>query len=83
MVLMSFCVPRTFAFCRAVMALGMSRAARMPMMATTMSSSMRVKPFCFLSIEISLCLDLAPQLRDTLFIAIHMPIPNCNIINMM
>jgi hypothetical protein len=29
----------------------MAMAARMPMIATTISSSMRVKPFCFLFIE--------------------------------
>jgi hypothetical protein len=34
----------------AVMALGIRRAARIPMMATTISSSMRVKPLTFFNI---------------------------------
>src|SRR3954466_859273 len=42
-----FCFDR----CIAVRRFGIAIAARMPMIATTISSSMRVKPFCFLVIE--------------------------------
>src|SRR5712691_7658300 len=41
-----FCLDR----CIAVSRFGIAMAARMPMIATTISSSMRVKPFCFLLI---------------------------------
>ena len=36
-----------FAFCRASSMFGMRMAARMPMMATTISNSISVKPVCF------------------------------------
>ena len=37
--------------CSAARRFGMAIAARMPMIATTISSSIRVKPFCFLFIK--------------------------------
>src|SRR5450759_1622660 len=48
---MSAIVLFCFARCIAVRRFGIAIAARMPMIATTISSSMRVKPFCFLVIE--------------------------------
>src|SRR6476659_6632074 len=45
-----FCFDR----CMAVRRFGMAIAARMPMIATTISSSMRVKPFCLLVIDVLL-----------------------------
>src|SRR6185369_3407650 len=45
-----FCFDR----CIAVSRFGMAMAARMPMIATTISSSMRVKPFCFLVMKLLL-----------------------------
>ena len=43
---MSATVRFCFAFCRASRKFGISRAAMMPMIATTISSSISVKPFC-------------------------------------
>ena len=54
MVLTSFMVPFCFAFCMAVMALGMRRAAKIPIIATTIRSSINVKPFAFLFIKTSI-----------------------------
>src|SRR5450432_3733569 len=48
---MSAIVLFCFARCIAVSRLGIAIAARMPMIATTISSSIRVKPFCFLVIS--------------------------------
>src|SRR5438093_7203310 len=45
-----FCFER----CMAVSRFGMAMAARMPMIATTISSSIRVKPFWFLLIHVLL-----------------------------
>ncbi len=42
---MSATVRFCFAFCRASRKFGINRAAMMPMIATTMSSSISVKPF--------------------------------------
>src|ERR1700737_4506911 len=54
MVRMSAMVLFCFDRCMAVSRFGMAMAARMPMIATTISSSMRVKPFCFLDMKILL-----------------------------
>src|SRR5947209_18666247 len=45
-----FCFDR----CMAVSRFGIAMAARMPMIATTIRSSIRVKPFCFLVIHVLL-----------------------------
>src|SRR5450759_1677066 len=55
-----------FARCIAVRRFGIAIAARMPMIATTISSSMRVKPFCFLVIELPPCLPSLNRNRHTI-----------------
>src|ERR1051326_1236773 len=54
-----FCFDR----CMAVSRFGIAIAARMPMIATTISSSIRVKPFCFLVIHV--LLDGPPKAQAT------------------
>ena len=51
---MSETVRFCFAFCRASSRFGIRMAAMMPMIATTISSSMRVKPLCRLRIRLSI-----------------------------
>src|SRR5258708_2835195 len=53
MVRMSAILLFCFERCIAVSRFGIAIAARMPMIATTISSSIRVKPFCFLFIHSS------------------------------
>lgn len=48
------------------MKLGMAMAARMPMIATTIMSSMRVKPFSFLAMRLVLLLGWVLQRRSRL-----------------
>ena len=56
-----FCLDR----CMAVSRFGIAMAARMPMIATTIRSSMRVKPFCFLVIRCPPCRTCLNRNRDT------------------
>ena len=61
MLRMSATVRFCLAFCRASRKFGMSRAAMMPMMATTMSSSISVKPFCRLRMRFNISWVSSPQ----------------------
>jgi hypothetical protein len=58
MLRMSAMVRFCFDRCMAVSRLGMAMAARMPMIATTISSSIRVKPFCLFVMNFLLILRL-------------------------
>ena len=58
-------VADSFAETRARSKLGIAMAAMMPMIATTISSSMRVKPFClFIRIALSLAIAMAGFLQS-------------------
>src|SRR5689334_2221949 len=64
--MLAFVLPSFARFCIA-MKLGIAIAARMPMITTTIISSMRVKPFCDLSIAVFLPIRVArttPALRE-------------------